>query len=432
MHRKTNAARILLAAAFITSLGFTPWNAAAGATTVTVDPNLDRLSDVLQRIAPGDEVRLLPGIHKGPLTLSRPVTIDGGKGDAVILGNGKGSVITVNAPNVIIRNTHVRGSGLLLETQDSGVFLGKKAIKARIEDNLIEDNLIGVYVWGAVDAIVKNNKIIGRKDLRMNERGNGVQIWNAPGAVIDRNNIRFGRDGIFVTTSTNNTFRNNTFQDLRFAVHYMYTNNSLIEGNTSKGNHIGYAVMYSTNIKVIGNTSIGDRDRGILFNFANKTIIRDNRVQGGPEKCVFIYNSNKNQFVQNYFSACNIGIHFTAGSERNVIFGNAFVSNRTQVKYVGTRWLDWSHKGLGNYWSDNPAFDLNGDGISDTAYRPNDLTDQILWRYPAAKLLTNSPAVQILKWAQSAFPALYPGGVRDTAPLMKIPEQFQNLAEPSS
>ena len=66
---------------------------------------------------------------------------------------------------------------------------------------------------------------------------------------------------------------------------------------------------------------------------------------------------------------------------------HAFVGNRNQVKYVGTRDLDWSKGGRGNYWSDNPAFDLNGDGIADTAYRPNDLVDRVLWTAPAAKVL---------------------------------------------
>ncbi len=32
-----------------------------------------------------------------------------------------------------------------------------------------------------------------------------------------------------------------------------------------------------------------------------------------------------------------------------------------------------------------PAFDLDGDGIADTAYRPNDLIDQVLWTQPAAR-----------------------------------------------
>ncbi len=95
------------------------------------------------------------------------------------------------------------------------------------------------------------------------------------------------------------------------------------------------------------------------------------------------------------------------------------------MKYVGTRWLEWSKEGRGNYWSDNSAFDINGDGIADNVYRPNDLTDQILWRYPEAKLLINSPAVQVLKWAQSAFPALHPRGVVDSAPLMDIPKEMK-------
>ncbi|MDR3533534.1 MAG: nitrous oxide reductase family maturation protein NosD, partial [Rhodopila sp.] len=61
---------------------------------------------------------------------------------------------------------------------------------------------------------------------------------------------------------------------------------------------------------------------------------------------------------------------------------------------------------------------LNGDGIADTAYRPNDLMDQVIWRAPAAKLLLNSPATQVVRWAQAQFPAIHPGGVIDTAPLM--------------
>ena len=64
----------------------------------------------------------------------------------------------------------------------------------------------------------------------------------------------------------------------------------------------------------------------------------------------------------NRFEGCGIGIHFTAGSERNALTGNAFIGNRTQVKYVGTRDIEWSLDGRGNYWSDHPVFDLDGDG----------------------------------------------------------------------
>lgn len=418
MVRVTAQFRLSILAAGLFAAGtFVCGATAANATVVEVSPG--QLANAVEAASSGDTLRLAPGLHKGPVTINKSLEIIGDGDGVTIEGNGTGHVIAVHAPNVIISNLRVTGSGLLLETQDAGIFLGKEAKGSRVENNRVENNLIGVYVWGARDAIVRGNEITGRKDLRLNERGNGVQIWNAPGAIVEKNHIRFGRDGIFVTTSKKNIFRNNRFTDLRFGVHYMYTNASEISGNVSQGNHIGYAIMFSKRIKVIGNESRNDRDRGILFNYANQVRVRGNRVTGGPKKCVFIYNSNKNKIDDNHFSNCDIGIHFTGGSERNSITGNAFIGNRTQVKYVGTRWVEWSEKGRGNYWSDHAAFDLDGNGIADTAFRPNDLTDQILWRFPIAKLLTNAPAVLLLKWAQSAFPALHPGGVIDSAPLMQ-------------
>ena len=76
-------------------------------------------------------------------------------------------------------------------------------------------------------------------------------------------------------------------------------------------------------------------------------------------------------------------------------------------------------KGRGNHWSDFAAFDLDGDGIADAPYRPNDAMDHVLWRQPAAKWLLGAPAVQLVRWAQAAFPALLPGGVIDSHPLMR-------------
>jgi nitrous oxidase accessory protein len=397
----------------------------ASAKTINVPTGGNNLVLAIDRAAVGDTLRLADGVHRGPVTIDKRLQIIAAGKGAVIRGNDTGSVVTVRAPDVRIDGITVTGSGLLLETQDSGIFLSKEATGAQVLNVRVLNNLIGIYVWGARNALVKANTVRGRRDLRVNERGNGVQIWNAPGARIEDNDIRYGRDGIFVTTSKRNVFANNILQDLRFGVHYMYTNASSVTGNISRRNHLGYAIMFSRRIDVSKNRSENDRDRGILFNYANRVTARDNIVTGGPNKCVFIYNSNKNSFSGNLFQDCNIGIHFTGGSERNLIYSNAFIRNRTQVKYVGTRWVEWNHKGRGNFWSDHTAFDLNRDGIADAAYRPNDFTDQILWRFPAAKLLTNSPAVQLLKWAQNAFPALHPGGVIDHAPLMLPPARLR-------
>lgn len=423
----------------------------ASAETLTAVPDRP-LQDQLDRAKDGDVVELASGVYKGPVRIHRSLILTGAEG-AVLDGTGAGNVITVMAPDVAIRGLRVRGSGRDLQAMDSGIFLEKTALRARVEGNRLSGNLFGVYVHGAAGSQVLHNEIEGLRDVRLSEAGNGVSLWNAPDVVIADNTFRYGRDGIFSISSRKDRFANNRFEQVRFAIHYMYTNDSEVIDNVSVGNHAGYAIMYSNRLAIRGNVSDRDRDYGFLFNYANYADIRGNQVTGGPlravasatdegagdergmipeansqrnlrtgpEKCVFIYNTNHNKFRDNWFERCAIGVHFTAGSEGNEITGNAFVGNENQVKYVGTRHLDWSTGGRGNFWSDNPAFDLNGDGIGDTAYRPNDLIDRVLWTAPAAKVLVNSPAVQVIRWAQAQFPALLPGGVVDSHPLMSPP-----------
>ncbi|WP_170771863.1 nitrous oxide reductase family maturation protein NosD [Ruegeria lacuscaerulensis] len=379
------------------------------------------INEILAQAADGDTLRLSPGVYSEKLVLDRPVTIDG-LGQATIDGQGEGSVITVTGPGVTLRGLTVIGSGDSHDGIDSGIQLTKTATAPLIEDNVLLGNLYGIDIHGAKDSIVRRNRIEGRQDRHMNARGNGVYVWNALGAVVADNDIQFGRDGIFVNSSKKNLFTGNLFRDLRFAVHYMYADNSEVSNNVSIGNDLGYAVMFTSNVKVTDNVSIDDREHGVMLNYANKSVITGNVVKGAKEKCTFLYNSNKNEFTDNWFQGCGIGIHFTAGSERNRIVGNAFVGNRTQVKYVSTKWVEWSEDGRGNYWSDFAAYDVDGNGVADAPYRPNDSMDHVLWTQPAAKLLLGSPAVQLVRWSQSAFPALLPGGVVDSNPLMQAPE----------
>ncbi len=390
---------------------------ASRAAVIEVPAGEGALAEAVKTAGAGDTLRLAPGIHAGPVTLDRPLSLICAEG-AVIDGGGQGSTVTVTAPDARVQGCILRGSGSSHDTIDSGVKLTQGATRAQVIDNRLEGNLYGIDIHGARDALVARNVIRGRRDRHMNSRGNGVYVWNAPGARVEENDIRWGRDGIFTNSSKQNVFARNLFRDLRFAVHYMYTNDSEVIGNVSIGNHLGYALMFSDRITVRGNLSLHDRDHGVMLNYANKSDVTGNLVRGGQKKCTFIYNAHRNLIAGNRFEGCGIGIHFTAGSERNAVTGNAFVGNRTQVKYVGTRMVEWSLNGRGNYWSDNPAFDLDGDGIADGVYRPNDLMDHILWSQPAARLLLGSPAVQLVRWTQSSFPATLPGGVVDSHPLM--------------
>ncbi len=415
--------RYLLTGGFLLCLIFTP--VLIQAKQIQVSPGHGVLQKAIDSAQAGDTLLLSAGNYTGSIDIHKSLTLSGSR-TSIIDGEGTSHVIKISAPDVVVKGLSIQHSGKVLEDEDSGIFITDKGDRAVIKNNFFEHNQIGVYLKGPEDAAVIDNEIIGSRFHRMNDRGNGIYLWNTPGSIIKDNDIRYGRDGIFVNGSRNNIFTGNRLRDLRFAIHYMYAHDSEISNNISINNHVGYALMFSDRIRATGNLSVGDSERGLFFNFANYSVIEGNRVTGGSEKCIFIYNANFNRINHNSLEDCQIGIHFTAGSEKNEIYDNAFINNRTQVKYVGTRHIEWSKDGRGNYWSDNTTFDIDGDGIADQPYQPNDLVDQIVWRHPMAKLLLNSPSVQLLKWAQSEFPGLHPGGVTDSSPLMQAPVRFVN------
>ncbi len=232
------------------------------------------------------------------------------------------------------------------------------------------------------------------------------------------NDISKGRDGIFSNTSTHNTYKNNRFSDLRFAVHYMYTNDSEISGNISVGNNMGYVLMFSERLKVFDNIAVGSRDQGIMLNYVNYSDIHDNIINKAG-KCVFAYNANYDKLSANHFENCQIGIHFTAAIEAHVP-ARQFLYQQRKPGQIRQHALSRLERGrTRQLLSDNSAFDLNGDGFGDSAYLPNGIIDQIIWRAPVLRLLMNSLAISIVKWAQAQFPAVLPGGVVDSKPLMK-------------
>ena len=410
----------------------------AQAATFHVSPT-DDLQQILDRAQAGDRVVLSTGIYKGNFTLPQPIEFTGKPG-AVLDGQNKGHALQIDAANSYVHHLRIQNYGEDLTDLDSGIFVSKQAAKTRIEHNSLQGGGFGIWVDAAPDVQLISNKIEGNLELRSADRGNGIHLFNVTGVLAQDNEVWHTRDGIYIDTSNGNKLIGNYLHDLRYGVHYMYSYHNLVQDNFTFQTRTGYALMQSKYLTVIGNRSKNDANYGILMNYITNSTIQNNRVigiqnannphmQGGGQmglegKALFIYNSLFNQIRDNLFAQSDMGIHLTAGSEDNVLSGNAFVSNKEQVKYVATREQDWSDEGVGNYWSDYLGWDMDGDGIGDVEYEPNDSVDRLLWKFPSAKLLLNSPAVETLRWVQRQFPVLKSPGVVDSHPLMAVPNSL--------
>ncbi|MFT5721441.1 MAG: nitrous oxidase accessory protein [Motiliproteus sp.] len=414
------------------SLSPTAW-----AAQLRVNPK-QALQQVLDRAQPADQLLLEPGLYQGNFHIDKALTLTGQPG-VILDGGGVHSTLTLNAANIRIERLRINNWGDNLTDLDAGIFVTPQARGAVIRHNRFQGITSGIWVDATQDVQILSNRIEGDLDTRSQDRGNGIHLFNVSGALVKDNEVWHTRDGIYIDTSNGNELNGNYLHDLRYGVHYMYSYHNKVINNHTRNTRTGYALMQSKYLTVRNNRSEDDQNYGMLINFITHSTIdgnqitgvqtgrnphlleNANRILGAEGKALFIYNSVFNRITHNQFANSDLGIHMTAGSEDNVIFGNSFIRNKEQVKYVSNRTQDWSEAGRGNYWSDYLGWDMNDDGIGDTLYEPNDGIDKLLWIYPAVRVLLNSPAVETLRWVQRQFPVLKSPGVIDSAPLMHAP-----------
>lgn len=380
---------------------------------------------------------LLPaGEYTGQFRIDQPIHLRCADG-AVLKANGTGNGLTINARQVTVENCTLHDWGDNLTEMNAGIFLEPTAIDAIVRGNYLQGRGFGIFADRSQNGLIANNRIEGDINLRSQDRGNGIHLFAATGSQVRNNHVSNTRDGIYIDNSNGNVIADNLFEDLRYGVHYMFSHDNHVLNNTTRRTRTGYALMQSRKLTVIGNRSEQDRNYGILMNFITYSTLKNNfvsdvqrgstggdtMIKGGEGKALFIYNSLFNDIENNHFERSNLGIHLTAGSEDNRITGNAFIDNEQQVKYVAVRTQEWSIDGRGNYWSDYLGWDRNDDGIGDIPYEPNDNVDRLLWMYPQVRLLMNSPAIDLLRWVQRAFPVIKMQGVQDSYPLMQLPTQ---------
>lgn len=417
----------------LTAITFYVPNLAAQEYLIT--PN-DSLQHTLDNSQDGDIISLAPGSYFGNIIIHKQITLTSAdkSNPAIINANGKGHAIIVKNSSITISHLMITNWGDDLTEENSGIFANEKASNLNVHNNTLKGDGFGIWFNKIDNAQIYANTVEGNLALRSADRGNGIQVANVSKSRVYNNETFHVRDGIYVIASKNNTIENNTMHDLRYGIHYMYSYDNNVLNNSAYNTRAGYAMMSSRRLLIEGNKTRDSEDYGFLFNYITYSTIQknhiknvwtkpENKVLGRDGKGLFVYNSGFNTFTENIIDTAEIGIHLTAGSDGVKIFGNSFINNPTQVKYVSSKKQEWSQDGRGNYWSNYLGWDMNNDNIGDTVFEPNDGIDKLIWQYPEMKMIMDSPAILILRWVQRQFPVLKPPGVKDSFPLMTSPHE---------
>ncbi|MGS0827269.1 nitrous oxide reductase family maturation protein NosD [Shewanella sp. 0m-8] len=396
--------------------------------------NSQELQLALTHAKAGDRIVLDAGRYQGPLKIHQSIILSS-LGDSIIDANSVGSAITVFAANVEISGLRIENWGNDHYERDAGILVEPGSDGVKIHNNSLQGNGFGIRADELNDIKIHDNVIVGNNTLYTLDRGDGIHLQHVVGAEIWGNTISQVRDGVYLESGSKSRVYANRLFDQQYGIHYMYTQDDEAFNNQSYQVDGGYALMDSKRIHLHRNQVWEAIDFGILLNMTKDSLVEfnrveqivnrsENQVQGQEGKGIFVYGARDNTIIHNHFAHNDIGFYMAMGGEGNHIYGNQFIDNFSQVKYVGDALLEWSHAGRGNYWSGYLGWDHNLDGVGNTAYQPNDKIDKLFWLYPEANFLMGSPIVVVLRWVQRQFEITAPSGIVDSYPLLEMNPAF--------
>jgi len=358
----------------------------------------------------GDSIEVRSGTYQGPLVVNKSVTLNGI--DYPIIDNGgDGTVVTLTAPDSVLRGFELRGSGTEYDHDHSGITI--TAPRVVVENNRLRQVLFGIFVAKASDVIVRNNDITSKDNLEISLKGDAIRLWYSPNATIEGNHVHDARD-IVIWYSSGVIVRNNLVERGRYGAHMMYCDNMTIEGNRLIDNSVGIYTMYSNDTLIRGNYIRGQRGpSGYALGFkdadnievTNNTLI-DNRggvfMDGAPFSPEgFVH------FHDNIIAFNDVAIIMMPAVRGATIENNSFWENVEQVSIAGGGTLGKSIW-RGNFWSDYNGFDANGNGIGNVPYQAERYFEGMIDREPLLQMLLYSPTAQAIEFASNAFPLVRP------------------------
>ena len=387
---------------------------------------LKPFQDLVDQAEPGSILKPPPGVYAGPVSIDKPLTIDGG-GQVTIDAGDKGTVMSLNASNSVLRGLHLTGSGESHDTDDS--CLDVRGHHNVIEDIVVDNCLFGIDLKQVDHSVVRNNRI-SSKDFELGVRGDGLRLWYSNDNLVEGNEIVDSRDMV-AWYSHRNKFIDNLGRRSRYSIHFMFANDNEVDRNRFYDNAVGIYFMYTEGGSATNNIishATGATGMGVGFKEASGTLIENNEIIYcgigiGSDLSPFQPDSTI-EIRNNRFAYNGIAILFNSETGGNNLRNNQFEGNLTQVSYGGRSDNPTKNLWEGNYWDDYQGFDRDHDGVGDNAHELYAYADQLWMEFPMARFFRSSPVLELLDFLERLAPFSSPDLIlRDEKPVFRKPER---------
>jgi nitrous oxidase accessory protein len=366
---------------------------------------------------PYDTIRVSPGMYReGNIIIDKPLVMTG-VGFPVLDGQLKFEVVSIKASHVVFEGFRVENSGVSTLDDPGGI----KVYDSRhvtIRNNVLRNNFFGIYLQYSAQCIIRGNSIAATATEEQ-QIGNGIHCWKSDSHQIVANEVSGHRDGIYFEFVTNSViWRNIAWGNIRYGLHFMFSNQDAYFSNVFTNNGAGVAVMFTRNVTMMNNTfreNWGDAAYGLLLKEISDSFIMGNKFYRNTSG-IFMEGTNRIVVERNSFDANGWAMKIQASCMDNNIRNNNFTGNTFDISTNGTLVLN---KFDGNYWDKYEGYDLDRDAVGDIPYHPISLFSMIVEMNPPAMLLYRSFLVTLLDRSEKLLPSLTPDAFRDDAPVMK-------------
>ena len=380
------------------------------------DQAFKSLKQAIASATNGDTILLQKGIYKeGNIILTKSLTIIGN--GAVLDGENKYEILTISGKNITVKNLQFRNSGYSSMNDYAAVKI-VDASNITIENNTIVNAYFGIHVSNTIYAIVRHNNIIGNPRSEQ-LTGNAIHLWKSTHALIDGNHVQGHRDGIYFEFVSLSIVQNNLSENnIRYGIHFMFSNDDVYFNNIFKKNGAGVAVMYSKKVNMEYNhfeQNWGASSYGILLKDISDSYIQHNTFFKNTI-ALHMEGTSRIEIENNLFKENGWAIKVQASCESNNFHHNNFISNSFDIGTNGTMMLNRFYN---NYWDKYEGYDMNKDGVGDVAYHPVSMYSMIVEQNPNSLILLRSFMVNLLDKAEKAIPSLTPENLLDDKPMIK-------------
>jgi nitrous oxidase accessory protein len=365
----------------------------------------------------GDTILLHKGTYKeGNIIIDKPVRLIG-VGNPVLDGEGEGELLTLTGSDILVKGIHFANSGYSSMNDYAAV----KVIDATymiIENNTITNAFFAIHIANASHVIIRNNTI---KSTAKSEQysGNGIHLWKCNNMLINDNEIEGHRDGIYFEFVNHSIIQNNhSTKNVRYGLHFMFSNDNAYLHNTFLNNGAGVAVMYSKKVLMHSNTferNWGAAAYGLLLKDINDSHIINNKFVQNTMG-ILMEGTSRIDVYRNEFKSNGWAMKVQANCSENGFHHNNFFANTFDVATNGSLMLNHFYN---NYWDKYEGYDMNRDRIGDVPFHPVSMYSMVIEQNENSVILLRSFMVSLLDKAEKAIPSLTPENLADNQPYMK-------------